>query len=61
MELKLSNTSSTTNSADSLLIVPYGIETRFNETFMSSSYLLIVPYGIETHSDLTSRSEYPHF
>ena len=32
-----------------LLIVPYGIETKFNERVtMKTELLLIVPYGIET-------------
>ena len=31
-----------------LLIVPYGIETRFRLFLPKQQYLLIVPYGIET-------------
>ena len=31
-----------------LLIVPYGIETRFMSAACTSCALLIVPYGIET-------------
>ena len=36
-------------SSDSLLIVPYGIETTFfSGNRLTLGYLLIVPYGIET-------------
>ena len=31
-----------------LLIVPYGIETRYRKVNQDVRYLLIVPYGIET-------------
>ena len=31
-----------------LLIVPYGIETDYQEGFINLVLLLIVPYGIET-------------
>ena len=33
-----------------LLIVPYGIETKFNGVNFLRPDLLIVPYGIETRS-----------
>ena len=31
-----------------VLIVPYGIETRYFENFSTAYKVLIVPYGIET-------------
>ena len=47
MELKQNKTDGKV-SADSLLIVPYGIETRNAEDVSNVARLLIVPYGIET-------------
>ena len=35
-----------------LLIVPYGIETKYMEKMFFRFVLLIVPYGIETESAL---------
>ena len=34
--------------SDTLLIVPYGIETLVQGFFWKTVHLLIVPYGIET-------------
>ena len=36
------------DSTDTLLIVPYGIETFFMAVSFFACFLLIVPYGIET-------------
>ncbi len=48
MELKLDSIRFTVH-AETLLIVPYGIETHTSPgTFCFSGRLLIVPYGIET-------------
>ena len=47
MELKQHFTKGKTLK-QSLLIVPYGIETRFAATVSALRCLLIVPYGIET-------------
>ena len=47
MELKLV-TNVLLSCRQYLLIVPYGIETKFLELNMRQGYLLIVPYGIET-------------
>ena len=45
------------NLFPSLLIVPYGIETRHNrQTCLQPETLLIVPYGIETGLSLTSHN-----
>ncbi len=49
MELKLEILSSTAEHTN-LLIVPYGIETKFLIGNMQVDALLIVPYGIETFS-----------
>ena len=37
----------------SLLIVPYGIETEIKQAIRKYRFLLIVPYGIETIADRT--------
>ena len=47
MELKHEDIMSFTGS-ERLLIVPYGIETQFNDPTKKGMTLLIVPYGIET-------------
>ncbi len=47
MELKLNDWSGTARRGE-LLIVPYGIETRFELDKIVGGKLLIVPYGIET-------------
>ena len=52
MELKLSSNICTISSG-TLLIVPYGIETRFFVTDFTFKPLLIVPYGIETRFFVT--------
>ena len=36
------------NHCDSVLIVPYGIETEFTINLRELGSVLIVPYGIET-------------
>ena len=51
MELKQSR-SGTISSANGVLIVPYGIETRKGFTGSDEYRVLIVPYGIETTSML---------
>ncbi len=48
MELKLIF-QYTTGKDLALLIVPYGIETRFRLRLPFLGFLLIVPYGIETN------------
>ena len=50
---------STTEKAllDKLLIVPYGIETRYFPECNKKSVLLIVPYGIETIRIINSMSK----
>ena len=45
----------------SLLIVPYGIETRLFIWFGGLSMLLIVPYGIETLKNTFSQRQQKHF
>ena len=42
-------------SVSSLLIVPYGIETRHGNACKCSVQLLIVPYGIETIVNLLGK------
>ena len=49
MELKLA-TPSCRPAPCALLIVPYGIETKFCASRELSANLLIVPYGIETQA-----------
>ena len=49
MELKpLQYAAKVLRIASKLLIVPYGIETRFGDMDFIGMSLLIVPYGIET-------------
>ena len=48
MELKLGVNDISAPMASALLIVPYGIETRFRGFRFLNLDLLIVPYGIET-------------
>ena len=50
MELKL-NQPVVTRQDPSLLIVPYGIETRRYDSEDCFHILLIVPYGIETREN----------
>ena len=45
----------------SLLIVPYGIETRHNGVSIKTYKLLIVPYGIETFIITKDRNDYLGF
>ena len=52
MELKLAYTSASPDTS-TLLIVPYGIETKYEKSGHDNPHvLLIVPYGIET-SDMS--------
>ena len=53
MELKHCNTQRASGAHPTLLIVPYGIETRLREMLRAwNCCLLIVPYGIETVNSL---------
>ena len=51
---KLNLTQFSLHSRDLLLIVPYGIETKFSKNEIQLVNLLIVPYGIETSFRLSS-------
>ena len=44
-----------------LLIVPYGIETRFRLNFDTIEFLLIVPYGIETFEVVAIKKKHRPF
>ena len=49
------------NGADTLLIVPYGIETNVRPKGTHSHFLLIVPYGIETPSIRRAGTRHTNF
>ena len=55
MELKHC-TSFNLQTSSKVLIVPYGIETRFAKTLPGDHGVLIVPYGIETSNVISETS-----